>query len=208
MDDDQPEVWRGHEALRPHLIPIDALTADPENARLHPDRNLDTIKRSLERFGQTYPILHRGGMIVAGHGRAQAAVALGWTHLAGLAVDDLSPEEAKALALIDNKSGELAEWNFEALGMLLRALPPELLDFTGFADFERMPLLQAEWKPKPVSPEGSGTGGATAAMESISLTRDQFEIVERAVNKIREAEGDASMTFGRALELLCADWMS
>jgi hypothetical protein len=188
------EVWTGHEAFRPHLMPIADLTPDPTNARKHPERNLETIKKSLERFGQVLPILHRGGQIVAGHGRAQAASLLGWTHLAALDVDTLSEEEARALALIDNKSSELAEWDLTMLGKIMDELPPELQDFTGFAKFEREALLQPA-KPGP-------------AMVSIEVTKEQHVVIEAAVKKLREGEGDEAIKVGRALELICADWLS
>src|SRR5712675_2293125 len=60
------------------------LIPDPRNARTHPKRQIDQIKASIEAFGFTNPILaDPGGHIIAGHGRLQAARAMGFSTLRG-----------------------------------------------------------------------------------------------------------------------------
>ena len=57
---------------------IGDLIPDPRNARTHSKRQIDQIKASIEAFGFTNPILaDPEGYIIAGHGRLQAARALG-----------------------------------------------------------------------------------------------------------------------------------
>lgn len=34
------------------VVPIDTLTIDPDNARLHPERNMEAIKQSLSGSGR------------------------------------------------------------------------------------------------------------------------------------------------------------
>lgn len=54
------------------------LIPDPRNARTHPKRQIDQIKSSIDAFGFTNPILaDLDGHIIAGHGRLQAARAMG-----------------------------------------------------------------------------------------------------------------------------------
>jgi hypothetical protein len=66
-------------ALKVETFPLSSLELDPRNARRHPERNLESIKRSLKRFGQQKPIVVDGdGVIVAGNGTVAAAKALGW----------------------------------------------------------------------------------------------------------------------------------
>ncbi len=95
--------------------PVAGLCEDPDNARAHDARNLDAIQRSLSAFGQRKPIVVREGVVVAGNGTLRAALALGWTRIAVVDAADLSPAEAQAYALADNRTAELAGWDMAAL---------------------------------------------------------------------------------------------
>lgn len=89
------------------------LTLDPKNARTHSKKNLDAIAASLTKFGQRKPIvITKAGLILAGNGTLEAAKALGWTHIdVSVAPDDWDTETAKAYALADNRTAELADWD-------------------------------------------------------------------------------------------------
>jgi len=93
-------------------VTIDSLTLDPQNARKHSKRNLDAIVASLDKFGQRKPIVVHNGTVIAGNGTLEAAKLLGWTEIAvSLCPSDWDAETAKAYALADNRSAELAEWD-------------------------------------------------------------------------------------------------
>lgn len=68
-------------------------------------------------------------VIVAGHTRYKAAQKLGLEEVPVIVADDLTPEQVKAYRLADNKTGELAEWDFDALEAELVALSEMNLDF-------------------------------------------------------------------------------
>lgn len=107
--------------LRSLARPIGDLTYDPRNARIHDDRNLLAIQRSLEAHGQQKPIVVREGVVLAGNGTLEAARALGWTHLA--CVEYRGTEAlARAYALADNRTAELAVWDAEELMASLEGL--------------------------------------------------------------------------------------
>jgi len=98
------------------------LTKDPANVRLHSEKNLSAIKGSLQHFGQQKPIVVDGsGVVIAGNGTLQAALALGWTEI-DIVRTALTGAEAVAFALADNRTAELAEWNTDELGVTLKAL--------------------------------------------------------------------------------------
>lgn len=120
--------------LLPLAVPIDTLTLDAANARQHPQKNLEAIKASLERFGQRKPIVvQRAGSIVrAGNGTLIAARALGWTEIAAVIVDDDSATAAQ-FAIADNRSGELSEWDADGLALLLHGLNEAEQESIGFA---------------------------------------------------------------------------
>ena len=106
--------------LRHLAVDITTLVTDPANARRHPIDNLAMIKTSLRVYGQRKPLVvnQRNNIIEAGNGTFEAAKALGWSHLAVVYVDD-DQTTATGFSIADNRSGELAEWDKEALGHLL-----------------------------------------------------------------------------------------
>ena len=111
--------------LQTKRVPISGLSSDPGNARLHSDRNLEAIKRSLSRFGQQKPIVvDSSGTVRAGNGTLQAATALGWENIS-VVVSDLSEADMTAFAIADNRTAELAEWDEEMLAATLEALMEE-----------------------------------------------------------------------------------
>ena len=93
-------------------VAIESLTLDPNNARKHSKKNLDTITASLVRFGQRKPLVVHRGVVLAGNGTLEAARSIGWTDIEVTYVpDDWDNDTAKAYALADNRSSELAEWD-------------------------------------------------------------------------------------------------
>lgn len=140
------------EALRPLAIPIESVNLDAANARLHPDKNIEAILRSLTRFGQRLPIVvQREGMIVrAGNGRVVAAKKLGWKHIAAVVVDEVSVE-ATAFAIADNRTAELATWDDDTLASLLQSLPDDARLDAGYGEDDLKVLLDR--LTPPVAPD-------------------------------------------------------
>ena len=105
-----------------HLaVGVETLTPDPENARLHPERNMEAIRESLRLYGQMKPIVVRKQtmVVVAGNGTLAAAKQLGWTKIAANVVT-MTDAEAIGYGLADNRTAELAAWDEEALSRLMR----------------------------------------------------------------------------------------
>ena len=101
-------------------VTIESLKLDPNNARKHSKRNLDAIAASLNKFGQRKPIVVHNGVVIAGNGTLEAAKTLGWKEI-GVSVcpADWDADTAKAYALADNRSSELAEWDDKILSTQL-----------------------------------------------------------------------------------------
>ena len=65
--------------MKTRKMKIEELLHDPANVRKHDKRNIESIKASLQRFGQQKPIVVDGkGIVVAGNGTLSAARELGW----------------------------------------------------------------------------------------------------------------------------------
>jgi DNA modification methylase len=126
----QPPVGRLG-SLVIHRVPIDQVNLDPRNARRHSRANIDAIKDSLRRWGQRLPIVVRAGTVVGGNATVVAARELDFPTIDLTPADDLTADEATALAIVLNRSAELASWDQQLLLELLSAQPS--LEGTGFS---------------------------------------------------------------------------
>jgi len=110
-------------ALSKLAVPIAGLKEDPVNARKHSDRNIAAITASLQEFGQQKPIVAlKDGTVLAGNGTLRAAIRLGWDKLAVAFFDSKDSARAKAYAIADNRTAELAEWDAPVLHKTLQEL--------------------------------------------------------------------------------------
>lgn len=102
-----------------------------ENNPRHNDSAVEAVAESIRAFGFKVPvIIDSDGVIVAGHTRVKAAEALNLETVPCIVADDLTPEQIKAFRLADNKTGELASWDFEKLEAELAEL--ESIDMSAF----------------------------------------------------------------------------
>jgi ParB-like chromosome segregation protein Spo0J len=197
-----------NEQLQPLAVPIDSLEPDPENARDHDERNLMAIKASLETYGQQKAIVvNRDSVIIAGNGTWTAAKALGWDQIAAVRYDGQGDEDGFAIA--DNRSGELARWNHEVLSMKLRSLQGDgfEIETLGWKDYEIQPILQAQWTPPVVDGEDF-EASERQNMSPLKLTAAQREIVDKAIDRVRQEAEDTNISEGRCVELICADYLA
>lgn len=123
------------------------LSLDPENARKHSQKNLDAIKASLTKFGQRKPIvINNKGVILAGNGTVEAAKDLGWDQIdVAIVPADWDEATARAFALADNRTAELAEWDENVLAKQLLELLDEDFDIEAIG-FE---MPEPEIEPEP-----------------------------------------------------------
>lgn len=112
------------------------LKFDPHNARLHPERNKQVIRDSLAEVGPLRSIGVDGdGVVRAGNGVLEQAQALGLlvrivdaspNELIAVRRKDLKGQLAERAALLDNRAGELAEWDPVVLAALAKSNPEAL----------------------------------------------------------------------------------
>lgn len=125
---------------------IDSLTPWDRNPRRN-DHAVKTVADSIRRFGFGSPIIARTAdrVVIGGHTRLKAAQSLGMDKVP-VRFLDLDPAEAAALALADNKLGELAEWDE---GMVAEVLEDFSLDGTelGWTEDELRILSGDGWAP-------------------------------------------------------------
>ena len=91
------------------IIPYENNPRNNENA-------IDKVVESISEFGFTNPILlDENNVIIAGHTRYEASKVLGLYEVPCIYLTDLSEEQIKAYRLVDNKTSEFANWDFNAL---------------------------------------------------------------------------------------------
>ena len=104
-----------------------------KNAKKHPKKQIDQVAASIKEFGFNQPIVvDKDGVIIVGHGRYEAAKVLGLEDVPVIQAD-LSPSQAKAYRLADNKLNE-SDWEMELVLGDLKDLEQEGYDveLTGF----------------------------------------------------------------------------
>ena len=85
------------------------------NPRINDDA-VDAVAASIQEFGWKQPIVvDEQNVIIAGHTRYKAALKLGLTAIPCVVASDLTDEQVKAFRIADNKTGELADWDFGKL---------------------------------------------------------------------------------------------
>jgi ParB-like chromosome segregation protein Spo0J len=125
-------------------LPVAELRLWPKNPRKN-DGAVEQIAASIARFGFAAPVVVQKstGFVLCGNTRLKAARHLGLAEVPARVLD-LSDAEAEALAIADNKLGELADWDAEALAAILRDLDAQGAEVKGlgFTDDELVRMLQ------------------------------------------------------------------
>lgn len=140
--------------------PIDKPIPYARNARTISARAVDKVAASIQEFGWRQPIVvDRKGVIVAGHTRLLAAKKLGQKKVPVHVAANLTPAQIRAYRLMDNRSHDESDWDFELLA-------PELLDLkameydlalTGFEQAQIAELLkEGEEAKRPTLAERFG----------------------------------------------------
>lgn len=120
-------------------IDPNALKPYKNNARTHSPEQLAQIAASIKEFGFTNPVLiDESNELIAGHGRALAAIKLGMAAVPAVKLSGLSVAQKKALVLADNKLALNAGWDSALLTLELGELAKMGfdLDLTGFTGIE------------------------------------------------------------------------
>lgn len=102
--------------------PLYELKEYENNPRFN-DEAVQYVENSIVRFGFRVPIvIDKENVIIAGHTRFRAAREIGMDAVPCIIADDLTEQQVIAFRLVDNKTAELAGWDFVALDKELAEL--------------------------------------------------------------------------------------
>ena len=130
---------------------IEKIKPYPGNPRKNAQA-VDPVAASIREFGFRQPIVvDSDGVVIVGHTRLQAAAQLGLATVPVTVASDLTPEQARAYRLADNRTGENAEWDFAGLAEELEALGVNGADLsiTGFSEAELAIYLEGMGETDP-----------------------------------------------------------
>ena len=92
------------------------------NPRIN-DGAVEAVAASIKEFGWRAPlVVDDNNVIICGHTRLKAAEHLGLDTVPVHVAKGLTPEQIKAYRIADNKTGEIAEWDFDLLPLELADL--------------------------------------------------------------------------------------
>jgi len=168
---------------------IQNLVPYARNARTHSKRQIRQIADCIHTFGFTNPVLvNRSRMIIAGHGRVDAAKLLGMKSVPTICLENLSDDQIRAYILADNRLAEKAGWDISILAIELQHLTSLDLQFdvsiTGFEVAEiDLILEEAEKEKEEEDPVEISSGPAVTKPGDIWLLGDHRLICGDALDE-------------------------
>jgi DNA modification methylase len=120
------------------------------------EKAVDAVANSINSFGFKVPvIIDKNNVVVAGHTRLLACKKLGIEEVPCVIADDLTEDQIKAFRIADNKTAELADWDFDKLKEELGSIDIDMEQF-GFTDLEKImdrEVMEDEFDENEALPE-------------------------------------------------------
>lgn len=126
-------------------LPAKQLKAYEKNAKRHDIKQIDAVAESIKRFGFIQPlVVDKDNVVVIGHCRLASALKLGLETVPVVRVDNLTPDEVKALRIADNKLNE-SGWDIALVAEELSELGLDLVSLTGF-DLDELDIKDEKYR--------------------------------------------------------------
>lgn len=112
-------------------VSLELLKEFPDNPNNHPIGQVEALAKSMETYGQYYPIVvDENYMILAGHGKKLALDHLGREKADVTIIKGLSEKQKKKLVIEDNKIQSMSFINYEKVENLIKEIGE--IDIIGF----------------------------------------------------------------------------
>ena len=182
-------------------IPLSEIVPYEKNPRRN-DKAVNVVVKSIKQFGFKVPVvIDADNVIVAGHVRYKAARMLKFDKIPCIVASELSPEQVKAFRLIENKTSELARWDYAKLSEELNILASELV---GDFNFD---LPNQNELPKFNSELSTAREKSNFDSITFSFSAEQKEFVDKALNEVTISETfDNPNQKGNALYEIVKQW--
>ncbi len=201
------------------MASINDLKSDHKNARRRTDRSSDLIKESLQRYGAARSIvIDEDNRILAGNGTIDGAKAAGirrvriveseGDEVIAVRRTGLSEEQKVGLALADNRTADLSEWDQE----MLHRLSEEHDISAWFTADDLDELIGADVEALDGMPELSDADKSPLQQQTFTLSDEQIEVVNEALTVAKDmgpfADTINENSNGNAIARVCELFLS
>ena len=180
------------------IIPYD------KNPRLN-DGAVEAVANSIKEFGWRAPIVvDKDMVIICGHTRLKAAIQLGFEEVPVHIADNLTPEQVQAYRIADNRTGEIAEWDYSLLPVELKELQNSDFDLSllGFDADELDKLLNGE--EENVVAEGETDADAVPEVPEVAVSK-RGEVYQLGKHRLMCGDSTKSEDVAKLLDGELAD---
>lgn len=152
--------------LESKKVQLSALKEFPGNPNVHPEEQVKAIAKSMERYGQYYPIIvDENYMVLCGHGKKKALEYMGEKEADVTIIKGLSDKQKKKLLLEDNKIQDMSFVNYGDVERMIKEIGD--MDIIGYTP-EYLDAIINE-----VSPDNMGVNFSEQAKREDSFTPEK-----------------------------------
>ncbi|MFB0524257.1 MAG: ParB N-terminal domain-containing protein [Phycisphaerae bacterium] len=190
-------------------IKLSLLKTWEDNPRIN-DEAVDAVAKSIESFGFNVPILCDQRLtIIAGHTRWKAAEKIGMKSVPVIVLE-ISETQRKAFAVADNKTAEIADWDYQKLRKVLEELKSKKVNLPslGYCQAELQALLtqQRQFDWKAFEERLKAKLALTYVLLPVKIRAETKETFKKAIKEFANEHGidekDFAKTVGEVFGLL------
>jgi len=183
-------------------VEISVLKPWEDNPRIN-DESVDAVAESIESFGFNVPILcDQQFTIIAGHTRWKAAKKIGMTSVPVIVIE-ISEDQRKASAIADNKTVDIAGWDYPKLRKVLVELKNRKISLPslGFCQAELQALLsqQRQFDWKAFEERFKMKLASTYVLLPVKIRAEMKETFKKAIKEFADEQGVEEKDFAKAV---------
>lgn len=167
-------------------IKISEIQPYENNAKKHPQEQIEQIKKSIKEFGMCDPIaIDENNVIIEGHGRYMALNQLGYKEVDCIRIDNLTEEQKRAYILVHNKLTMNTGFDMDKLEKEIediKSIDMSYFDFDIYPEEIELPEVETEEQEE-------------IYRMTLNFSEEQFQEVQEAI-EIIEATRKELHSFG------------
>lgn len=166
-----PKTETPHPLGKTLETPINLIKPAPDNPREIPEKAIEQVAKSIQQFGWQQPlVVDNDRVIIAGHTRYLAAKKLGLKTVPCIKATHLTPEQAHAYRIADNRSHDYTTWDYPELIQQINELD-EFNDVLDVADWAT--VLESIPDPEPLNLDEETTPASSQPAPDTPLDLDE-----------------------------------